>query len=479
MPTATAAEAGTIPKVSAEAALAVAVEVAACLGGGTRHRFGSLGRRQVSSESVAAFRIGFGLLIAFSAARFLAKGWVGSLYLQPEHHLTYAGFGWVSPLPGPWMHVAVGAIGVSGLAIAAGYRCRPALVTFLALFTYTELIEASLYLNHYWFLTVTALLLLTLPVDRRWSVDARSGRVESWSTVPTFTVWALRAQLAVVYSFAGAAKINGDWILRAEPLRLWFADRADTPLIGFVLAEPATAFAASWAAAFFDLTIVGWLLWRRTRPSAYATLVAFHLGTGALFAIGVFPVVMIVSTLVFFEPDWPSRLRSRLTQSERRVPANEYSAPPRSMSPISISALAAVIAVQVALPLRHYAYPSNVRWSEEGYYLSWRVMLTDKAGLVTYSVTDVETGERWEVDPDLVLTDWQASHAATRPDLIHATALLIGGHYRSEGREQIEVRADAVVSMNGAPAAPIIDPSVDLISQPRSLAPSPWILDRP
>ena len=42
-------------------------------------------------------------------------------------------------------------------------------------------------------------------------------------------------------------------------------------------------------------------------------------------------------------------------------------------------ALAALfLAVQVALPLRHFAYPGNVRWNEEGYLFSWRAMLTEK-----------------------------------------------------------------------------------------------------
>ena len=45
------------------------------------------------------FRISFGLLVAASMIRFVAKGWVESLYLAPAHHLTYARFEWVRPLP--------------------------------------------------------------------------------------------------------------------------------------------------------------------------------------------------------------------------------------------------------------------------------------------------------------------------------------------------------------------------------------------
>ena len=54
-------------------------------------------------------------------------------------------------------------------------------------------------------------------------------------------------------------------------------------MVGPLLGEVWAAYAFSWAGAFFDLTIVGWLIWRRTRPMAYLVLVAFHLMTYLLF----------------------------------------------------------------------------------------------------------------------------------------------------------------------------------------------------
>ena len=42
-------------------------------------------------------------------------------------------------------------------------------------------------------------------------------------------------------------------------------------------------------------------------PGTYAAVVIFHVATGLLFPIGVFPLVMIVLTTVFFAHDWPRR----------------------------------------------------------------------------------------------------------------------------------------------------------------------------
>lgn len=474
-------------------------------------------RRPVAADSLAAFRIGFGLLVAFSSLRFLAKGWVDTLYLAPENHLTYRWFGWVAPLPAPWMHLHMVALAALGICIALGYRHRLATALFIVGFAYTELIEASLYLNHYWFITLAAVLLLLLPAHHHWSLDAATGRAARQAESPAvqaWVVWALRAQVGIVYVFAGLAKLNGDWLFHAQPLRLWLADRTHLPVIGSFLDEPLVAYAASWGSAAFDCTIVAWLLWRRSRPWAYAVLVVFHIATWLLFPkIGVFPWVMIFCALVFFPPDWPRRLakqvRAWLKGTAAEEPEPMLSVPVQSdiandiifgeatqkqiakaasdientaggktsnVSRPAIVLLAIFAAVQVFLPLRHYLEPGNVRWNEQGYYLAWRVMLTEKAGHLEYEVTDPATGRNWLAYPELVLTDWQAAHAATRPDLIHATALLIADHYQQQGIPDAEVRATSWVSMNGRQAKQFIDPAINLAAHPRGEIPPGWIL---
>lgn len=521
------------------------------------------------------------------------------------------------------MHLVVLSLAVLGICIALGYRHRLATALFIAGFGYTELIEASLYLNHYWFITLAAVLLLLLPAHRHWSLDAvsgrygwtsstgvsrsdwirqhrqketeeqperatsscggvsilwrdrqkeneeqtkqataspaepttillgkkqeRAGRVASCAHVEAWVVWALRAQVGIVYLFAGLAKLNGDWLFHAQPLRLWLADRTHLPVIGPFLDEPLVAYAASWGSAAFDCTIVAWLLWHRSRPWAYAMLVVFHIATWLLFPkIGVFPWVMIFCALVFFPPDWPRQLAGRAkTRLKRLISANRQFGKstwelPRSSSEIEpsdasntaweltlngttagepepididiangkisskttqkqisgttddienttngkttslsrpvIVLLAIFAAAQVFLPLRHYLEPGNVRWNEQGYYLSWRVMLTEKAGALEYEVAAPATGRNWLAYPELVLTDWQSAHASTRPDLIHATALLIAAHYQQQGIPNAEVRANSWVSMNAREAKQFIDPTINLAAHPRGKIPHGWIL---
>jgi hypothetical protein len=409
--------------------------------------------------------VALGLLGAFSAARFLTKGWVESLYLDPAHHLTYPWFPWVRPLPAALMYAVVAAMIPLGLAVAAGRRTRLAAAGFAVAFTYCELIDAALYLNHYWFVTLVFALLAVVPTAAR-------------GTVPVLVVWMLRFQVGLVYAMAGLAKLNRDWLVHGEPMTTWLASRTATPLVGGLFDEGGVGRVASWLGAAFDLTIVAGLLWRRSRPFAYAALVVFHVLTWRLFAIGVFPWVMIAATTIFFPPDWPRRLT-------RHRPMGVHTIEPSCTHPsvakgggerAVLAAVAVWAAVMVAVPLRHLAYPGDVRWTEEGYYGSFRVMLTEKAGLLRFTVTDPASGESWTVDPTVVLTDWQGRQAAARPELALAAAHLVADDFAADGHDGVAVRADSWVSFNGRQRQRMIDPDVDLASLSRRAPASAYVL---
>jgi hypothetical protein len=267
---------------------------------------------------------------------------------------------------------------------------------------------------------------------------------------------------------AGLAKLDHDWLGRGEPMATWLASRTDLPIVGPLLDEPWMGRAASWAGAAFDLTIVGWLSWRRSRPYAYVVLVVFHVVTWLLFPIGVFPWVMIASALIFLPPDWPLRVL-------RRRPALPPPAPATGRRGRWVLAALAVWGVlQLAIPLRHLAAPGDVRWTEEGYYGSFRVMLTEKAGWLRFRVTDPASGETWTVEPGSVLTDWQARQAATRADLTVAAAHVVA--MEQDGHPGVEVRADSFVSFNGRPRQRMIDPDVDLAALGRRAPASAYVL---
>lgn len=440
------------------------------------HRRGS---EPVDATSIAVFRIAFGIVALVAIIRFFAYGWIDQLYVDPLHHFSYVGFEWVRAWSAPWMHLHFAALGALSIAIILGWRTRASLLLFAVGFTYIELIDKTTYLNHYYFISLAALLLAFIPHDRAWSLDARRGSGTGWT--PAWTVWALRIQIALVYCFAGFAKLNHDWIVNAAPLRFWLPQHAHLPIVGPLLDELCVAYALSWAGAAFDLTIVAWMLWGRSRPLAFAVLIVFHLVTGQLFLIGVFPYMMIAASLIFFGPGWPRRLVSRI----RHQPATPSDPPApglRSQVPSTLGRLAvlvaiAVLIVQIVVPLRHHFYPGPVQWNEEGYRFSWRVLLTEKVGHIEYRVTDAQ-GRSWLELPAAYLSPLQAERMTTQPDLILATAHIIREYHARRGR-QVTVRADALVSLNGRAGQRLIDPDVDLATETPGITPKHWILRPP
>ncbi len=418
-----------------------------------------------------------GLVAVLSAVRTLAHGWADELYAGPSHHLTYLWTDWV-PRPGALgVRALVALVALAGVAVAVGWRTRPAAALLLVAFGWLELIEASTYLNHYWFVTLLAALAVVAPLGAALGVDAwRRGP----RPVARGWVWLVRFQVGVVYASAGLAKLQSDWLVHALPLRLWLPARADLPLVGDLLLLDGTAHVLAVAGAAFDCLVVPLLLWRRTRPIAWLALVAFHVATWVLFPIGVFPWLMIGVSTVFFAPDWPRSVWWRLRPATTRaaVPAPTPRLRPAWRGRALAAAGAAWVVVQLVLPLRHLAYPGDHRWTAEGYRFGWNVLLVERAGTVAYVVRDPATGRSWTADPAALYSQAQLRAVAGEPDLVHQVARALAAEEARRGRD-VEVRVDAWLSLNGRPAARWIDPTVDLAHEPRGLGSKRWILPRP
>src|SRR5690606_24591775 len=155
-------------------------------------------------------------------------------------------------------------------------------------------------------------------------------------------------------------------------------------------------------------------------------------------------------------------------------------APPRRRAPrLAIALGLAYAAFQVALPLRFVLYGGNVRWHEQGMRFSWRVMVREKNGSITFFVRQQRTGRVWHVSPRSYLTPIQEREMAGQPDLILQLAHHVREDFERKGLGPVEVRAEALVSLNGRRLAPLIDPNVDLTAVQDGLGKASWILPAP
>jgi hypothetical protein len=65
----------------------------------------------------------------------------------------------------------------------------------------------------------------------------------------------LKLLLAIVYVYAGLAKLNSDWLLEAMPLKIWLPNNSNLPLIGSLLNETWVHYVFSWTGAIYDLEL--------------------------------------------------------------------------------------------------------------------------------------------------------------------------------------------------------------------------------
>lgn len=437
--------------------------------------------RPVDIAWLAAYRVLLGGLLAFSLQRFLAYGWVDELLVEPKFRFHYYGFAWVEPLARAPMHLLFWALTGLGVAVAAGFAFRVTAPLFAAGFTYIQLIDVSTYLNHYYLAALLTWLLALSPANRAFSVDAwLARRVRGRTRTPhVATAWHLlfRVQVGVVYVCAALAKLQSDWLLHGQPLGIWLGASTDLPLVGRLFTLPGVPLAMSWCGFLFDLTVVGWLLWRRTRAVAFLVLLVFHASTRMLFDIGMFPLIMTVSALVFFPPSWPRLSKACAAPAPARDDAPARATTGLRRGAVALGALYALI--QIAVPLRCHLYGGNVLWHEQGMRFSWRVMVRAKGGATTFHVLQKSTGREFLVSPRDYLTPFQENEMSGQPDLILQLAHRIADEFRSHGYGPVEVRAETMVSVNGRRGAPLVDPAVDLVPVRDGLAPAPWILPAP
>lgn len=394
-------------------------------------------------------------------------------FMRPPFHFTYHGFSWVEPWPGAGMYWHFTALGVLALFFGIGFLYRLSLALLFLGFTYVFLLEKALYLNHYYLMCLLCFVMLFLPANRRLAVDSLLRPSIRSDTVPAWTLWLLRFQVALPYALGGVAKLKPDW-LRGQPMHAWLPLSPLRYLLGPVVEEPWMALAFSWGGALLDLTIVPLLLWPRTRSLAFCLAVAFHLTNAILFNIGVFPWLMIGATLVFLPPDWPRRLLRLKPLAGITQPTATIPSVPRQQ--LIGAALFLYMAVSLLIPFRHWLYPGNVLWTEEGHLFAWNMMLRTKATGVQFLAVDPRREGLEHVDVMRWLTPRQFEEMTHDPEMMREFAVFVRNEYQKMGRPDVAVHVVALSSLNGRKPQLLVDPTVDLARQPRTLRPKAWIM---
>ena len=438
--------------------------------------------KESSSHSLAVFRIGFGFLMCFSIIRFWYKGWIEKLYLVPEFHFSYYGFEWVKPI-GDYTYLLFIICFISALFVAIGFKYRVSIILFFLSFTYIELMDKTTYLNHYYFISILSFLMCFLPMNAIFSIDNIINR-KQYLKVQSWTVDSIKLLLSIVYIYAGLAKLNSDWLFKAMPLKIWLPSKFDLPIIGENLMQYEWVhYAMSWGGMFYDLLIPFLLLYKPTRIFAFFLVIFFHIFTKVLFPIGMFPYIMIIGSIIFFDSEVHKKIIyffknflikfydiNKIKDLEK---INLYKI---KMQNLNLGIVVIFFVIQLSFPIRYAFYPGELFWNEQGYRFSWRVMLMEKMGYSTFKIVDQKTGKFFYVNNEEFLTPFQEKQMSFQPDFILEYANYLGDVYTKRGHKNVQVFTDSYVALNGRLSQRFIDHNINLYGIKESFKHKNWIL---
>lgn len=425
---------------------------------------------------LALYRVGFGILVMYSLSRFALNGWVESLYLEPDFHFSYYGFSWVKPI-GIYTYLIFLICFTSALFVTIGYRYRYAIILLFLSFTYIELMDKTTYLNHYYLISCISFLMIFLPCATYFAIDSRKN-----IKIPRWTIDSLKFLIIIVYIYAGLAKINSDWLLHAQPLKIWLRAKYTIPIIGeSLLQKNFSYYLFSWGGMIYDCIIPFLLLYKRTRYFAFFMVIAFHIMTRILFPpIGMFPYIMIFSCIIFFDSGLHKKILDFIRSIFRLKITNDekFNSDPKTYlrNRLIIPILSLFFIIQIIFPLRSTLYPGELFWTEQGYRFSWRVMLIEKAGYTTFKVVDNSSNKFQVIDNMEFLTPFQEKQMSFQPDMILEYAHYLGTTFEKRGFKDVSVYADSYVTLNGRPSKRFIDPKVDLYKQKNDLMHKTWVI---
>lgn len=355
------------------------------------------------------------------------------------------------------------------------------MITFFLSFTYIELMDKTTYLNHYYFISILSFLMIFLPANAYFSVDAHKNEQLRSQQVPRWTIDSIKFLLFIVYFYAGLAKLNSDWLLAAMPLQIWLPAKYFIPILGDLLQQTWAHYAFAWAGVIYDLTIPFLLLIRKTRIFAFALVVIFHVLTRVLFPIGMFPYIMIVSALIFFDSGLHNKILDYLSKWFRITKSlfdngTQYSFPKEWTRKASLAVVSIFFILQLLIPFRYMLYPGELFWTEEGYRFSWRVMLMEKAGYANFKVVNPQNGQRFYIDNTEFLTRFQEKQMSAQPDFILEYAHHLEDHFQEHGIADPKIYVDSYVALNGRPSQRYVNPEIDLTEIQPSLKHRTWLL---
>ena len=414
--------------------------------------------KHIDNTGLILWRVIFGALITIEAFGAIATGWVRRTLVEPDFTFNFIGFDFLQPLPGDGMYYYFALMGVFGMLVTFGYKYRFSMACYALMWTSVYLMQKTSYNNHYYLMMLLCWLMVFLPANRWFSLDAKQKPSLKSPSAPRWTYLVVIFQVWIVYTYASIAKWYPDW-LDTTVAAIFMKGKSDYWLIGPFLQLDWVHWCIAYVGILFDLLIIPLLLYKRTRTIAFAISIFFHLFNSIVFQIGIFPYMSMAFALFFFSSE---TLQKRFLPKKQLYTGNEVKVP--NYKPLLISVFSLYFIVQIALPLRHWAFKDDVLWTEEGHRLSWRMMLRTKSSRLIVYTQKVGSVEKKPYRYRELLSKKQQRSAKSRPDMLWRLAKEIKKAEAAKGNN-VKVFMDVKLKINGGVYHQFITPDIDIAAQ--------------
>lgn len=449
--------------------------------------------RPTDIASLCFFRFVFGLLALIEIISvYIYQRWWLRAWSPEQFRFKYYGFEWVEPLPEPFLSLVFLATAIGAVGVMLGWRYRLLSVVWTFGFIYSFMLEKSFYLNHGYLFSVLSIVMIFLPANRNYSVDAWKGRVTRVKNIPYWPVFLLCFLMGVVYFYGGIAKLNIDW-LNGLPLKVWLKYKSDYFIIGPLLEKEWVAYAMSYGGLALDLFVTFFLIFKRTRTAAFLFIILFHIINMMVFQIGIFPWLSTTITAMYFPSDFPRRIFKWLGVKIKRLQIiidkwNQFwlKIPEETLYQTATSqqltcmGIALICLLHLLIPLRQHLYPGSPAWTENGHRGAWRMMLRGKSGRGGFTIVEEGTGRKEKVKPKDFLYKRQERKMYGQPDMILEFAHFLREEYEEKGWKNPKVYANIFVKLNGRKYTRYVQKDFDLGSWEWRFMESPeWLMEEP
>lgn len=154
--------------------------------------------------SLGFYRIVFGILLFILAFRYFSNGWISKYFLDPSFHFKFYGLSWIAVFPAWILYSLFVSLLFLAVFISLGIFYRISVLCFFLIFSYINLLEVAVYLNHYYLVCLLLFLLIWVPADRALNIFHifrifKNKSILETDPVPAWNLYILRFQIGVVY----------------------------------------------------------------------------------------------------------------------------------------------------------------------------------------------------------------------------------------------------------------------------------------